>query len=127
MMVEVPVPIVGPDVTGVVPIVGMGTGLVGGGRFVPTGVGLIIGFVIVLVPVPVSGVVTGVVGVVTTGVGVVTTGAGVVTPGVGVVTVEIGVVTNVAFDTTTVGAVGVEPSHAAPKSANTTRALIRII
>ena len=86
---------------------------------------------IVLVPVPVSGM-TGVVGVVTTGgvvtigVGVVTTGAGVVPPGV-VVTAEAGVVTNVVFDTTTVGAVGLETSHAVPITANRRIGLRRII
>jgi hypothetical protein len=50
-----------------------------------------------------------------------------VTPGVGVVTVDVGVVTNVAFDTTTVGAVGLETSHAVPMRASRRNGLIRII
>ena len=142
MIVELPVPTVGAGAGGGWVGIGVGTGLVsGGGRFAPTGVGVIIGFAIVLGTVPMAGVVTGVVGVVTTGVGVVTAGVGVVTMvvgvgtdgngagtfAVGVVTVAVGVVTNVPFDTTTVGAVGLEPSHALPITANRTIGLKRII
>src|SRR5436190_4703033 len=142
MIVEVPVPTVGADAGGGWVGIGVGTGLVsGGGRTAPTGVGVIIGFAIVLGTVPMSGVVTGVAGFVTTGVGVVTAGVGVVTTGVGVgtagsgvgtfavgvVTVGVGVATNVAFDTTTVGAVGPEAPHALPITANRTIGLIRII
>jgi hypothetical protein len=125
MMVELPVPTGVPETTGVEPCVGTGfvmggIGFVGGGSGAPGAV-LVAGGVITLGVVPGTGVATGgVVGVVEPGV------AGDVTAGV-VVTTALGVVMKLALDTTTVGPVGFDTSHAVPIRENKISALIRVI
>lgn len=134
MIVELPVPTGVPETTGVEPCVGTGfviggsgfvrggTGFVTGGRGAPGAV-VVVGGVITIGVVPGTGVAMGAMGVVVPGeAGVV----GDVTAGV-VATTVLGVVVKVVLDTTTVGPVGLDTSHAAPTIERRMSALIRVI